>query len=122
MVSPRKYLAQGTHQYPHIGDLVRKRMELQHLTIAEMARRLNVADTGFAAYLKRPSIQYGILWKIGLAMEYNFFGDIAMQFPVEYTDKNAGAMQAFIKEKDERIKDLEKEISIYKDIISGFRK
>lgn len=116
-----KYHDQGKNPHAHIGEMVRKQMLLQHFSISEMARRMDVTPSVMGVYLKRSSIQFGILWKLGLALGYNFLADLAMQFPVEFSNKNATEMQNLIKEKEVRIADLEKEISIYKNILSGFK-
>jgi len=121
MPSDRKYLNQGTHAYAHIGRMVQQEMEAQKISGAEMARRMGVTGPTMAAYLKRPSIQAGILWKLGLALEYNFFAEMAQQFPAEMSKKVTAPLQLKLDEKDLRIADLEKEIAIYKNVISGFK-
>lgn len=116
-----KYLNQTNNQHKHIGGMITAQLKAQRLSAASMARALNVNAPVFAGYLKRSSVQAGILWNLGLAMNYNFFAELAYDFPADLSVNIKAPLQALLDEKDERIAALEKEIEIYKSVITGFK-
>jgi hypothetical protein len=111
----RKYLIQGAAPYPHVGRLIEKKVNEKKITYTEVAKRMGVNSTTVKAYFEQPSVQLGILWKIGVALDHNFFGDLVSDFPVKLNDDVA--LQQALKEKDDEILDLKKEIAIYKGIL-----
>ena len=111
----RKYLIQGASPYPHMGRLIVKKLKEKKIPNTELARRIGVSDTTIKGYFEQPSVQMGILWKIGIALDHNFFGDLVSHFPVKLNDDVA--IQQALKEKDDEIMDLKKEIAIYKGIL-----
>ena len=117
----RKYQIQGDKPYPHMGELVRKRLRQKGVSNAILARKLNITPIGVTRYFGRSSLQAGILWNISVAIGYNLFAEMGMGLPVPY--KYTGHEEAIIilkeqcTEKDKRIEDLEKELSIYKSIV-----
>ena len=111
----KKYLIQGASPYPHIGRLIEKKMNEKKINNTQMAKRMGVNSTTIAGYFEQPSVQMGILWKIGIALDHNFFGDLVSHFPVKMNDDVA--LQQALKEKDDEILDLKKEIAIYKGIL-----
>lgn len=117
----RKYQIQGEKPYPHMGTLVKTRVRQKGISNAVLARKLNVTPIGITRYFDRGSLQAGILWNISVAIGYNLFAEMGMALPVPY--KYAGHEEAIIIlkeqciEKDKRIEDLEKELSIYKSIV-----
>jgi transcriptional regulator with XRE-family HTH domain len=68
---------------PHVGDLVQAVMQRQHVTTAELARRLRCSHTTLMRSLRQQTIHAALLWKIGLLLKHNFMADLALAFPVE---------------------------------------
>lgn len=89
------------------------------MTNSEMARRMGVASQTFGSYLKNESVQFRILWEIGLALEYNFFADLMGYLPVGVLDSAESGFQVTILAQAEEIRDLKKEVEIYKGILKG---
>lgn len=120
----KKYKIQPeANPYPHMGALLRQHIREKKVTHASLSRRIGIANTGLSRYLRQPSLQAGILWKIGLAISHNFFAELGHAFPVP-DEAQAAAQQAAdalikaqLDEKDQRIADLEKELAIYKSIV-----
>ncbi|WP_346983828.1 helix-turn-helix transcriptional regulator [Chryseobacterium sp. POE27] len=110
----RTYLRKSSHPHPHIGQLVKKVMRDKKLSQAEVARRMTISPSSLANYFKQPSLQFGILWNLGIAMEYDFLTEITDYYP---QDLHLNPESKIIKELDEKnklIADLQKEIGIYK--------
>ena len=118
MDTTKKYKIPGAAPHPHIGKLIQIKVREKQLTYAEVARRIGVNATVFQAYLSNASVQFGILWKISIAIEYNFFADLMPYLPARTLNNNDSIFQQKIKEQDLEIADLKKEIEIYKGILS----
>jgi hypothetical protein len=88
MDSRKKYLNQGAFAYPHIGNLISKQLSLQNLPKSELARRIGVKTSVIYPYLKQESLQFGILWKISIAMNHNFFADLMSYLPKDMLEGN----------------------------------
>lgn len=113
----KKYKIQGASPYPHIGNLIMKKVNAKNIPYSEVARRIGVTPSVFQTYLSQTSVQLGILWKIGIAIEYNFFADLMGHLPTHIMNNNDSSLQTTIKEHQNEIRDLKKEIDIYKGIL-----
>ncbi len=91
-----------------MGKLLARVLRDKQVAQTTLCRALDISDTGVTAYCTRPSLQIGILWKAGLALKYNFFAELATQFP--YPPEADNPLQ-------KRIDDLERELAIYKSIV-----
>lgn len=106
----KKYLNETDHPHPHLGNMIAKVMQEKRLTKSHVARKMNISPSTMAKYLENQSIQFGILWRLCLAIEYDFLSALITHYP------------AFVPKEEpteayEKIKDLEKEIAIYKNIL-----
>jgi len=122
IINRRKYIIQEeAHPYPHMGAMMRKRIQEKGIIHAVIARKLGIAQTGMSRYFQQPSLQAGILWKTGLVIGHNFFTELGRAFPITLPDAKQEAadqsMAAQLAAKDQRITELEKELAIYKSIV-----
>jgi transcriptional regulator with XRE-family HTH domain len=120
-VNPRKYLNAVEAPYPHMGELLRKRIQLSGMTGAEVARKLSISNTTIARYFNNSSLQAGILWNVGMAIKHNFFSEMGKLMPMPFHDPDAQKTSSDSQEQlaacKEKINDLEKELAIYKAIV-----
>lgn len=107
MAKSRKYLDKMEYPHPHLGNLVAKVLKKQRISQAEVARRMDISPSTLGSYLRQQSIQFGILWKISIALKYDFLSELKAYYPPTMPSPNNDAER-------ERIKDLEKEIAIYR--------
>lgn len=112
-----KYKIQGEHPYPHIGKLVRLKVKERRITYADMARRMGINPSVFQEYMKQESIQLGVLWKIGIALEYNFLVDLMENLPEHILNSSKSVFQLTIEKQASEIENLKKDIEIYKSIL-----
>lgn len=117
MSDSKKYKIQGASPYPHIGNLIRQKIKDRHLTFAEVSRRIGVNAPVLHQYAKQESVQVGILWKIGIAINYNFFADLMAYLPQSLLTNSNANLETSSKELNE-IADLKKEIEIYKNLLT----
>ena len=113
-MSLRKYQEKTASPHPHIGAMVRKVMINKAVSQAELARRLQISSSSMAQYFRNSSLQFGILWNLGIALEHDFLTELSNHYPVNISFNEKSKLVSGLKEKTEKINDLEKEIKIYK--------
>ncbi len=104
---------------PHMGSLIKQRILEKKLTFAEVCRRINVKQPVINGYFLQPTLQTKIIWKLSIAIEHNLFADLIEKLPENVQNANHTAFQQTIKKQEEEIKDLNKEIAIYKEILKN---
>lgn len=80
---------------PHLGNLINTYMVRNRITRAEAAR-----------HLKRPSLQFHVLWNFCLALKHDFLADLQSQFPKD-----------FPRFEDPKMIELQKEIEIFQRLL-----
>jgi transcriptional regulator with XRE-family HTH domain len=96
---------------PHLGRLVTQVMQQQHISQAELARRLGVSGTTLMRSLQQHTIHAALLWKMGQLLGYNFFAGLAAEFPLPAAPTaNELALQ-------QQIAALEQEVEVYKRVV-----
>jgi len=113
-MSERKYLEKSVNPHPHIGNMVRKAMFNKGVSQAELARRLGLTSSSVAQYFRQSSLQFGILWNIGIALNYDFLNELTNYYPSTIAFNEKSTLILDLNEKSVKITDLEKEIQIYK--------
>jgi len=116
-MSLRKYQEKSVSPHPHIGALVRKAMVNKGVSQAELARRMQVTSSSLAQYFQNSSLQFGILWNLGIALEHDFLTELSNYYPVNISFNEKSKLVSELKEKTDKITDLEKEIKIYKSAL-----
>lgn len=106
MVTTHTYLKPGAEPYPHIGELIRKKLRELHVSSPEAARRLGVTASTVRAYYRQPSVQFGIIWKLSIALNYDFLVDLISSYPPGFPVKS-----------NDKLAELEKELEIYKGLL-----
>src|SRR6187431_613594 len=81
----KKYKIQDTASYPHIGNFLRAYFDKNSINRAAVSRKIDVVDSTTTRYLYQDSIQFGILWKISLALNHNLLADLAARLPIPFT-------------------------------------
>lgn len=120
-MSIRKYQEKKEHPHPHIGAMVKKVMAAKGVSGAELSRRMGISDAGVSVYLKRPSLQFGILWDLGMELQHDFLLEIANHYPAGFQLNEHSTLIKTLQEKEQKITDLEKELEIYRTAL-GIRK
>lgn len=116
-MSLRKYEEKSTSPHPHIGAMVRKVMINKAVSQAELARRMQISSSSLAQYFQNSSLQFGILWNLGIALEHDFLTELSNYYPANISFNEKSKLVSELKEKTDKITDLEKEIQIYKSAL-----
>ena len=106
MSSTHHYLNPGAQPYPHIGQFIRAKLRELHVSSPEAARRLGVSTSAVHAYYKQPSLQFGIIWKLSIVLNYDFLSDLISTYPPDFPVKT-----------NEKMANLEKELEVYKGLL-----
>lgn len=102
----------------NLGQMIEQRMKSKRLTQAEITRKLGRNGGAIYPILRRPSMQAYLLWEVSIALEYNYFRDLA-----DALDKKAGhVLESGNVPDKEKIAALEKELSDLKESHSYLKK
>ena len=115
-IRTKKYKLQGENAHPHIGRMLREFFTKEHISPAALARKLDIAESGMNQYYKRQSVQIGILWKIGLLTDYNFFAMLGEKSGIAYTTAKEAELARQLAEKEALLRDALLKIEVYKEI------
>lgn len=114
-----KLANEGGGHFPHLGSLIKRKLKEKRMSNSEVARMLGITSQSMSGYLQGESLQFRILWDIGIAIEYNFLADLMAHLPPKVLESAQSEFQETILAQAEEIVDLKKEIEIYKGILKG---
>lgn len=97
---------------PHAGRMLQRVMKQKMIGNTEMGRKLGIAASGLNQYFRQPTLHAALLWKLGEILEYNFFAELAKEFPLQTPTAKELELQ-------QQLADLKKENEIYQKILSG---
>ena len=112
----KRYLQKSPNDSIHVGNLIAWVIQEKKLKKAAIAQQLNIAPTTLTQYFKQSSVQVGILWRLGQAMDYNLLADVADRLPIDFETKKEAALQRILSEKEEELKILKIELNLLKKI------
>lgn len=70
---------------PHLGNLLKTYYKTNRINKSGLARVMNRSRATVQDYEERKSLQCNVLWDVCVAVEHNFFADLAAQLPQTYT-------------------------------------
>ena len=70
---------------PNVGNMLKNYYHSKRVNKAALARKINRTSTTVQKFDTRRSLQCNVLWDISVALQHNFFADIAAQLPQSYT-------------------------------------
>lgn len=112
----KRYLQKSPNDALHIGNLIAWVIQEKHLKKATIAQQLSIAPTTLNQYFKQSSVQVGILWRLGQAMEYNFLADLGDRIQIDFETQKEAALHKLLSEKEEELKILKIELNLLKKI------
>jgi hypothetical protein len=89
------------------GELIKAYFDQKRIRKAALSRLMGKKLKAILQYEKNTTIQTRILWDLSVALQHNFFMDIAMVLPKEYSTNDD-----LFKEKNDRIKELERDVEL----------
>ena len=101
--TPKKKLK--NNHFPHIGEMIENKTREKVVRTSEVASRIGV------------SLQFSTIWKICIALKYNFLADLMDYLPEDVLHNSQSSYKETIEAQAAEIADLKKEIAIYKGIL-----
>ena len=110
----------------HIGQLIKEKVTEKRLSQEALGKMINTTKQNVGNIYKRRAIDTQLLLKLCTVLEYDFFEAFYTEEPLKGMRKKETdaftteitSLQNLIKQKDERIKDLEEIMSSNKKVIA----
>lgn len=112
----RKHLAEGENDHPNIGHFIHWFiLDTQHKK-KDVASHLKVTRSVLYHYFKQHSLQFGILWRISQAINYNLVMDLGQRLKIPFETEVEKELRKQLAEKEEVIKRMEIQLEVYKGL------
>lgn len=105
------------NHFPHIGQMIEAKTREQGRSNTEIASKIGVSPIGYARYFERETLQFSAIWKISMALKYNFIADLMDYLPEAVVHNSQSSFKEKMEAQAREIIDLKKEIEIYKGIL-----
>ena len=97
---------------PHIGNMLAQLLKEKRISKSELGRLLNIHSGSIAGYIKQSSMQTALLWKLGQALDFDFFAALSAKFPLKKPTETEIKLE-------QQLADVKKENALYKQILMG---
>jgi predicted transcriptional regulator len=97
--------------------MIKREMEKGRISVAQLASALQITHSSASGLLQRPTIQVQRLTELSEFFKYNFFREIAQKLPYSEPDYSSTEDKAEIAKLQNRVHDLELEVSILRQTI-----
>ena len=114
----QKYKSQDVANYPHIGTFLRAYFTKNAINRAKLSQQINVSTTASGRYMNQDSIQFGILWKISIALNHNLIADLAAKLPIPFGTVREKELEKELQTLQQEINELKIENRTYKSLLS----
>jgi transcriptional regulator with XRE-family HTH domain len=117
MKTIHKYLEKGENDHPALGNFVNWFLAEKHLKKKDIADKLGIHPSTLQQYLKQQSVQFGIMWRLSQAMNYNLIMDLAERLNIDFETKTEKQLRAELAEKEDLIKTMEIQLGLYEKLM-----
>jgi len=100
-----------------ILPMIKREMARKHINATDLSRGLKMNHSSAVGMLKRPTLQVQRLAEISEFMSYNFFREIAAKLPCSEPDYSVAEDRTEVDGLQNRIKELELEVSILRQTL-----
>jgi hypothetical protein len=119
-----KFFMSKVNTMPHLGQLMDSKIYETRNTRASIGKLIGKSHITVFGYTEEPSLHARILWDLSKALDFDFFEhlSICLNLNNSVQSKNEENQKNFTKADqitvlEEKVKDLEKELAIYKEIV-----
>lgn len=117
MNNEKKYLEHKEGDCPSVGNFVHWHILERQLKKKIISDALDIIPTTLNQYFKKDSLQFGIVWRLSKAMDFNLPMAIGEHLDIRYETKVEKSLREELSAKEEHIKALELELEIYRKIV-----
>ena len=114
----KKYLQNDENDYPAIGNFVHYFIIEMQVAKLEVAKSLGIVPATLRQYFKQKSLQFGILWKISQAINYNLVMDLGQRLNIPFETRIEKELRDQLSAKDELIQKLEIQLETLREVRS----
>jgi len=104
-------------------QMVKRELQRKKVSVSELSRGLKINTSSVSGMLKSPTFQVQRLAELSEFLNYNFFRELAAQLPYTEPVFAQESKQSEVEELQNRIKELEMEVSIlrqtFRDLLSN---
>jgi hypothetical protein len=112
----KKYLEKGENDHPAIGNFVHWFIKNGHHKKKDVAQHLQIIPTTLNQYFKQQSLQFGILWRLSQAINYNMIMDLGQRLNIPFETDVEKELKAQLEGKEKEIESLKTQLGVYKQI------
>src|SRR5436190_10143700 len=113
----KKHKVQGTVAYPHIGNYLARHFANNGINRNELARQIGVANSTTTGYMKQQSLQFGILWKMSVALKQNLLAEMALRLPVDFPTPRVQALELQLQALKQEVNELKIQNEAFKSVL-----
>jgi len=113
----KKYLEKREGDHPSVGNFVHWYILELKLKKKNIADELEILPTTMRKYFSKQSLQFSIVWRLSQAMKFNLIMALGEHLNIPFETKAEKALRSELAEKEERIKNLETELAVYRRIV-----
>ena len=117
MKAPKKHLEKGENDHPDLGNFVNWYITENHLKKKDIADQLGIRPNTLQQYFKHQSLQFGVLWRLSQAMNFNLIMELAERLNIPFETKIEKELRAELAEKEALIQNLQVELGVYEKIL-----
>ena len=117
METRHKYLRERENDHPPLGNFVHWHIQEMQLKKKAISDELDVLPTTLNQYFKKRSLQFGVLWRLSQAMKFNLVMALGEHLNIPFETKAEKLLRIELAEKEERIKELEMEVGVYRRVL-----
>jgi len=108
--------ARDANDHPDLGRFVHFFiLDTQHKK-KDVAAHLQVTRSVLYHYFKQHTLQFGILWRISLAINYNLVMDLGQRLKIPFETEVEKELRKQLAEKEEIIKRMEIQLEVFKGL------
>ena len=74
------------HQTIHLGNMIKKELKAQGRSVSWLARTIHMERSSIYKIFERNSLDVGLLIRISIVMDHDFFADISKKMRDHYED------------------------------------
>ncbi|MGQ7944898.1 hypothetical protein [Flavobacterium sp. WC2509] len=113
----KKYSHDRGDQYPLVGNFINYHISQQLVSKAAVARALNIDPKGLAAYCKRDTLQFAVLWKLSLVLKHNFIAQLGEYLPYRFETIREKALKEELAQKEIIIQKMEIQLEAFREMM-----
>ena len=103
----------------HVLSMVKRELQRKRISVSELSRGLKINTSSVVGMLRTPTFQVQRLADLSALLNYNFFREIAAQFPYTEPVYTEESEKSEVEALQNRVKELEMEVGILRQTLKN---